>query len=308
MSNGPELAAEPLPPVADRAGYSSVVWLNLLCLDAPIVAVAWQWLFAHTFGAHLSLALRALLFLTAWLIYLADRFADTIKLPVEVRFAPPPVLSEHVIGWWVEIVVFFPRLSLPCAASIANDPPRRHARGICGLYLFVIIVRRKVAAVPMKEKDWILSLPAHSRVVGQLPGRTIFRGGGSLRHPLHLTASIAAWERDSTRRRAKVPHDRMADARAPQVDWLPIILPRSFRPFWRSPFALALPRVSAFLLVSSSLGSSPRYSRTALADLVCFTRSSSCSFAPGELRSGRAALSLARALVFGINFSRRGSR
>ena len=47
---------------------------------------AWQWLFAHTFQAHLDLSLRGLLFLTAWLIYLADRFADTIKLPQPVRF------------------------------------------------------------------------------------------------------------------------------------------------------------------------------------------------------------------------------
>ena len=34
----------------------------------------------------LIFALRGLLFLTAWLIYLADRFADTIKLPQAVQF------------------------------------------------------------------------------------------------------------------------------------------------------------------------------------------------------------------------------
>jgi hypothetical protein len=71
MSNAPELVAAPSPLDAG-ARYSPVVWLNLLCLDAPIVAVTWQWLFARTFGAHLNLSLRVLLFLTAWLIYLAD--------------------------------------------------------------------------------------------------------------------------------------------------------------------------------------------------------------------------------------------
>ena len=60
MSNPPELVAEVSPPTTGRIFCSPVVWLNLLCLDAPIVAVSWQWLFAHTFGAQLDLSLRAL--------------------------------------------------------------------------------------------------------------------------------------------------------------------------------------------------------------------------------------------------------
>ena len=63
MSNPPEPVTEVLPSFAARAAYSPVVWLNIFCLDAPIVAVSWQWLFAHTFQAHLDLALRGLLFL-----------------------------------------------------------------------------------------------------------------------------------------------------------------------------------------------------------------------------------------------------
>ncbi len=80
-AHAPELVAESAPTATARAAYSPIVWLSLVCLDAPIVAVAWQWIFARIFGAHLTLSLRFLLFLTAWLIYLADRFADTIKLP-----------------------------------------------------------------------------------------------------------------------------------------------------------------------------------------------------------------------------------
>ena len=56
------------------------VWLNLVCLDAPLVAVAWWWLFARTFQIPLQLGNAVALFLTAWLIYLADRFADAISL------------------------------------------------------------------------------------------------------------------------------------------------------------------------------------------------------------------------------------
>jgi hypothetical protein len=56
------------------------LWLNLVCLDAPLVAVAWLWLFARTFRIPLQAGNCVALFLTAWLIYLADRLADSISL------------------------------------------------------------------------------------------------------------------------------------------------------------------------------------------------------------------------------------
>jgi hypothetical protein len=56
------------------------VWPNLVCLDAPLVAVAWLWLFARTFRVPLHAGNVVALFLTAWLIYLADRFADSFSL------------------------------------------------------------------------------------------------------------------------------------------------------------------------------------------------------------------------------------
>jgi hypothetical protein len=61
------------------------VWLNLVCLDAPIVAVVWLWLFARTFHAPVHLGNAVSLFLTAWLIYLADRLADASSLKAESR-------------------------------------------------------------------------------------------------------------------------------------------------------------------------------------------------------------------------------
>jgi hypothetical protein len=55
-------------------------WLSLVCLDAPLVSVAWLWLFARTFHATVDSVNCAALFLTAWLIYLADRLADSYSL------------------------------------------------------------------------------------------------------------------------------------------------------------------------------------------------------------------------------------
>jgi hypothetical protein len=59
-------------------------WLNLVCLDAPLVALAWLWLFARTFHVPIQLGNAVALFLTAWLIYLADRFADANSLKPNV--------------------------------------------------------------------------------------------------------------------------------------------------------------------------------------------------------------------------------
>ena len=65
-------------PTSER---TPVIWLNLVCLDAPLVSVAWLWLFAQTFHRSVDPSNCAALFLTAWSIYLADRLADSQSLP-----------------------------------------------------------------------------------------------------------------------------------------------------------------------------------------------------------------------------------
>jgi hypothetical protein len=55
-------------------------WLNLVCLDAPLVSVAWLWVVARAFHATVDPVNCATLFLTAWVIYLADRLADSYSL------------------------------------------------------------------------------------------------------------------------------------------------------------------------------------------------------------------------------------
>ncbi len=62
--------------------YGTPVWLwpNLLGLDAPLVAVSWQWLFAKVFDVDLPSALHLILGLSVWCIYLADRLLDSIRL------------------------------------------------------------------------------------------------------------------------------------------------------------------------------------------------------------------------------------
>jgi hypothetical protein len=57
------------------------LWPNLIGLDAPAVAVAWQWLFARVFGADLPPVFHLILGLSVWCIYLADRLYDSIRAP-----------------------------------------------------------------------------------------------------------------------------------------------------------------------------------------------------------------------------------
>ena len=52
------------------------LWPNLLSLDAPLVAVLWQILFAKCFHADVDALSAILLVLVVWLIYAADRVFD----------------------------------------------------------------------------------------------------------------------------------------------------------------------------------------------------------------------------------------
>jgi hypothetical protein len=53
------------------------LWPNILSLDAPLIAALWQDAFARDAGVRLSLASRAALPISVWLIYLVDRLLDT---------------------------------------------------------------------------------------------------------------------------------------------------------------------------------------------------------------------------------------
>ncbi|MFL6518691.1 MAG: hypothetical protein ACJ8NS_00565 [Chthoniobacterales bacterium] len=83
------------PRTAQRA--VPIVWLNLVCLDAPVVAVVWLWLFARTFHMPLRIGNAVALFLTAWLIYLGDRFADAISLKPGL---PRSLRQEFCLRHW----------------------------------------------------------------------------------------------------------------------------------------------------------------------------------------------------------------
>jgi hypothetical protein len=62
--------------VPSNAAPRPWLWPNLLSLDAPVVAVLWQALFARCFHADVNGLAAVLLVLAVWLIYAADRVFD----------------------------------------------------------------------------------------------------------------------------------------------------------------------------------------------------------------------------------------
>ena len=83
-----------------------LLWLNLVCLDAPLVAIAWLGLFARTFHRSVAAGNAIALFLTAWLIYLADRLADSLWLkPGTPRSLRHDFCLRHREVWTATVIL-----------------------------------------------------------------------------------------------------------------------------------------------------------------------------------------------------------
>lgn len=82
-----------------------LVWLNVVCLDAPVVAICWQWLFARSFHIAVSGPARGALFLTAWLIYLIDRLADSHSLKTSSEKSPRQEFCLRHTRVWIGLIL-----------------------------------------------------------------------------------------------------------------------------------------------------------------------------------------------------------
>jgi hypothetical protein len=81
------------------------LWPNLLSLDAPIVAVLWQLLFARCFRVPLSLWPAVVLMATVWLIYSADRVLDAKRgLAQSLRHRFYQRNGRFVVALWTFVI------------------------------------------------------------------------------------------------------------------------------------------------------------------------------------------------------------
>lgn len=175
--------------------------LSILCLDAPIVALAWQQLVAANRALPVAALSRVVLFATAWLIYLVDRFADSFTVPAGASISlRQAFVRSHRRAFIVAI-----------AAAIAIDTwtiPQLDGvtiraggwvAGVLMSYLFVNhFFSRMWRIVPLKEI-----------VIGSLFAAGVYAslaGGGRLHFDWSMALfgalcalnciSIAYWERD----------------------------------------------------------------------------------------------------------------
>ena len=187
-----------------------MVWLNLVCLDAPIVAVLWQAIFARTFHLELPAGSRIALFLTAWLIYLADRFADARALPLGV---PKSLRQEICLRYrrrWVDLLAIVAALDVFVICSRLDQ--QMLIRGLwLGSAAIIYLTTNYVFG-----KLWRF-LPLKEIAIGFLfAAGTLFTSADRLSWPTFVFAatlfavlcslncmSIAVWERDLDQRQGK---------------------------------------------------------------------------------------------------------
>lgn len=76
-----------------------LIWLSILCLDAPLVALLWHRLYALAFKFSVPWQLELSLFMAVWGIYLLDRFMDGRRPPEKPSDSAPRhlVAREHPV-------------------------------------------------------------------------------------------------------------------------------------------------------------------------------------------------------------------
>ena len=71
-----------------KKSYPIWLWPNLIGLDAPIIAITWQKLFANSFNTKIPVSNYVTLFFVVWVIYSVDRLMDSKSLGSKETAAP----------------------------------------------------------------------------------------------------------------------------------------------------------------------------------------------------------------------------
>lgn len=248
--------------------------------------MAWLWLFARTFHAIVGSVNCAALFLTAWLIYLADRLADSCSLP---KGGPRSLRHEFCLRhrpiWIAALTV----IAVGDAVLIWNrlGPATFLAGAIVGtLALIHLVLNYSLGGawppLPLKEAA-VGSLFAAGTLVALFPHFSPVTGSfvfSAIAFGLVCTLnciSIAFWERDLDETQRKVSFATRFPGFGRHLGKLAIALALGFglSAIVRREAApiLGCVGVSALLLalLDSLRGRIGRDQRVALADLVLLT-------------------------------------
>ncbi len=213
------------------SGRRCLIWLNLLGLDASLVAVAWQWLFARTLHTGAGGTNAAALFLTTWLIYLADRLADSAALKSNSqKSARQAFCSQHRSTLRLLLIVI-------AALDFAICSQLEYATLLHGIFLGTLVA------------GYLVINHARSEIWETIPGKEIiigilFAAGTVCVFPSHVLAepttalaillfaglcsanctSIAVWEAELDRSQNKHSIGTRGRGAASWAHLLPILL------------------------------------------------------------------------------------
>lgn len=116
-------------------------WLTFLSLDAPLVAVSWQALFAREHGSRLSWHHSLIVFLSVWLGYAADRWCDNLKRdrPASEQHRFYALHSRQILAVWLGVLVTAVSLAFACLTA----PELAHGFVLMGLSLAYTLFAQK---------------------------------------------------------------------------------------------------------------------------------------------------------------------
>jgi len=273
----PDAKARPLP-------RSVLLWLNLVCLDAPLVAICWEWVFARSLHLAVTVSSTIALFLTAWFIYVVDRFTDSISLSADVPKSAREMFCFTHRRLWLFLMPVIALFDAAIVCSRLDHETRVQGvilAAVAGLYFVVNNRFSKIwTALPVKEIA-IGALFAAGTLLVFAPHIAAARSTISFAALLFAAlcwlncASIAFWERDLDRAQRKhsvATRWPQAAAFAPAASITLAVASGAlgFVDHQLGPLAICL-SLSAALLAALPLAPVSRDERTALADLVLLT-------------------------------------
>jgi hypothetical protein len=190
--------------VAQRASWWQ--WPTVLSIDAPVVAVLWQLLFARVAGVHLGWAPPVVLGVSVWLAYAADRWIEGWRLDSDVIRTPRHhFYKDHR---WPVAALWAAALFADVAIAFAHLDARDLAAG----FVLIAAVAAYLLSHQLVHRHRAWRLPKELCVAALLSaGAVVFvtetAQPGALMLPLALfallcftnCALISVWEREVDR-------------------------------------------------------------------------------------------------------------
>ena len=126
-AEGVEKRSLVLPP--GRLKVSWWLWPHVVSLDAPTVAVIWQWAFARAFRIDFFWADSLILGLGVWMIYLGDRLVDAARASLDDASTARHAIHARWRGFFSTVALIIVGTLVVLAPCLL--PPRLFLHGLC---------------------------------------------------------------------------------------------------------------------------------------------------------------------------------